>query len=302
MNDLIIRLTGQINHSNFDEWKNELIIQIQSVNTELITDNDFAIATRHAKLFKDAERALKQAKQSAIEQAADIQRLFSAIDQISEEARQARLSLERQIKARKLEIKQEFVRSGIDTVQVFIDQQHADFQQIDHSIYLNRHRFELAIKGKAGIRGVQHAIDETCRTIRLEISERGAIVARNGAKIDSISNEYRSLFQDRTALLSLTEQELQLTIDKRIAFFREQNEKARAEKAIQELKRVEYAELNPSLSLPVDAVKATELEKYRLILDIVSSKESAIEIARAIKVIYGNHTAISAIKLTRNRD
>ena len=115
MNQLFIKLTGTVNSSNFDEWKMELIAQIQAVNIELVTDNDFVIASEQVKSFKSAEKSLKEAKQSAIDQAVEIQQLFSAIDEISEEARQARLSLERQIKARKIEIKQNYIHEFLGT-------------------------------------------------------------------------------------------------------------------------------------------------------------------------------------------
>ena len=75
---------------------------VQSINKDLVTDNDFFEASQHVKSFKKAENYLKEAKQSAINQAEDIQKLFSAIDEVSQEARQARLSLERQIKSQKL--------------------------------------------------------------------------------------------------------------------------------------------------------------------------------------------------------
>lgn len=88
------KLTGTVNTSNFDEWKSDLIVQIQSTHIELVTDDDFVEATNQVKSFKAAEKFLKQAKQSAINQAEEIQQLFSAIDDITEEARQARLSLD----------------------------------------------------------------------------------------------------------------------------------------------------------------------------------------------------------------
>jgi hypothetical protein len=304
LNDLIIQLSGQIHHSNFDEWKNELIIKIKSVNTNLVTDNDFVVATRHAKLFKSAEQALKQAKESAIRQAADIQRLFSAIDQISEEARQARLSLERQIRVRKQEIRQACIQSGVDDIKTFIEEQSTDFQQIDHSPYLDRQRFEDAIKGKSGLRGVQQAIDETNQTIRTEILARAEVVARSAALIDNQPEAYRSLFQDRQSLLNLTEHELQLTVDKRISFFQEQQAKAKAEVAITELNIVEEAELDPGSTVTVEmAVKAAkEINNYRITVDITSTKRTAIDLARTIREQYGGHRAVSSIVLTRQND
>ena len=131
MNQLVIKLTGTVNASNFDEWKKDLIFQIQSTNRELATDDDFVAASEQVKSFKLAENSLKQAKQSAIDQAEEIQQLFLAIDEVTEEARQARLSLERQIKTRKIEIKNQCIQVGIDEIQSFIDEQLGEFQCVE---------------------------------------------------------------------------------------------------------------------------------------------------------------------------
>jgi len=300
MNQLIIKLTGEIQSSNFYEWKNELIAQIQSTNTELTTDDDFVVATEHVKLFKTAEKSLKEAKQSAINQAADIQRLFAAIDEISEVARQARLSLERQIKARKLDIKKGFIQSGFEVVRAFIGQQSADFQFIDHSSYLDISRFESAIKGKASIRGMQLAINDLCGRIKLKISQKAEEVTNNGITIDTLPSKYQLLFQDRNSLIVLTKPELDLTIDKRIALLNEENARIKAEKTINDLKKLEDTELNPDTSLHSES--ADIKEKYRLIIDILSTKDTAIEIARSIRQVYGDNASISNIRLTRNHD
>jgi hypothetical protein len=54
-------LTGTIDSSNFDEWKTDLITQIQSINRDLVTDDDFVTATKQVKAFKTAEDTLKRA-------------------------------------------------------------------------------------------------------------------------------------------------------------------------------------------------------------------------------------------------
>jgi hypothetical protein len=62
MNALIISLTGQITETNFDEWKTDLLKQIEGIQKELKTDGDFVLATDQAKSLKQAEAALKKNK------------------------------------------------------------------------------------------------------------------------------------------------------------------------------------------------------------------------------------------------
>jgi hypothetical protein len=107
VDNLEIQISGRIQNSNFPVWNNALLNQIGLINLKLITDNDFAAATEDVKLLKRAEKAILEAKIRAIEQTEEIQRLFNALDEISEQARQARLTLERQIRTRKQEIRTE---------------------------------------------------------------------------------------------------------------------------------------------------------------------------------------------------
>ena len=300
MNQLTIKLTGEIQSSNFAEWKNDLIKQIQSTNSQLVTDDDFVTAARHVKLFKAAEKSLKDAKQSAINQAADIQQLFTAIDEVSAKAREARLVLERQIKTRKQEIKEELIASGIDRVHESIRQQNSDFQLVNHASFIDYRRFETAVKGKAGIRGIEIAIDSLCATIKQEISLKAAEVNHNAIALGELSSQHKVLFQDRASLLALSKQELELTIDKRIALQNEENSRVKAERAVTELEKIENVELNLDSHLTPEGITPAEKSKYRLIIDILSSKDDAIEIARSIKQSYTDNPLISGIKLSRD--
>ncbi|MBK7171554.1 MAG: hypothetical protein IPH83_20785 [Gammaproteobacteria bacterium] len=225
MNDLVIKLTGEVLSSNFEQWKDALVAQIRSTRTELSTDNDFVEAGRRVKLFKTAEATLQAAKESALRQAADIQRLFAAIDEVSEEARQARLALERQIRTRKQQIRDGLIETGIAAVRKMIAAQPEDFQLLDQRDYLDRARFELAVKGKMGTSGVYAAINGLCATIGREIEERSGEVCKNGQLIDSLPDNYRLLFQDRDSLVSLSGPELDLLIQQRIARLNEKQDR-----------------------------------------------------------------------------
>ena len=216
MNNLIIKLNGEIQSSNFHEWKNELIGQIQSTNLELETDSDFASAELNVKTFKIAEKTLKQAKKSAIHQAYDIQELFNAIDQVTEQARQARLTLERQIKTRKSYVKEEIALEGVNIMNIEIKQQSDDFNLTDNSRFTDKSIFLSKITGTRGLAGARSAVELLCRQMKDEISKKALLVEFNAKTIDTISLEHSSLFQDRAYLISLLSYELNKTIDDRI--------------------------------------------------------------------------------------
>lgn len=217
MSQLVIQVRGEVLETNFSEWKESIIGRIRSVVTELNTEEQFAQASDDVKQFKAAESALKDAKAKAISQASDIQQLFSAIDEVSAEVRQVRLILERQIKQRKSEIKEELIDQGIKAIQDYIAGLSEDFRSIDHSVYLDRAEISHVIKGRRGVEGVSTAIDQHCDQVKRQIEVMAACVANNAARIDSMPVGHKALFQDRPSLLALHMDELNKLIDQRIA-------------------------------------------------------------------------------------
>lgn len=239
MTDLIIKLTGEITDTNFDGWKENLIAQIKATRKDLITDDDFAEAGDLVKSIKSAERALKAAKQSAIEQAADIQKLFATIDEVSQEAREARLSLERQIKVRKAEIIESIVDEGFNDVAELLEQQNDNFALLDHSSWKNRQRFEDAVKGKRSSSSMEKAIAALIRDIKTEIENQSVEAGTKSERLGSIDDEYVPLFQDRQSLIRMTLDDLNETISQRIDFYLKEKSEAEAEKKAAEEKAQE---------------------------------------------------------------
>ncbi len=282
MPQLQINLTGTINSTNFDEWKSDLIAKIQSVNRNLVTDNDFDEATKYVKSFKAAEKALKDAKQSAINQAQEIQQLFS-IDEITEEARQARLSLERQIKARKKEIKEDYIQSGIDQIKAVIEELPIDLAICDVSRYLDRSRYESAVFGKAGIKGLESGINQVTSVIREEITEKVRQINNNKVKLDSLTEGHKVLFQDYNQLLCWASEKLDVEIDKRIAHYEtELSSRREVPPIFDDLSQNE----NTEETIPVDDGVILKKGNYRITIQLEATSEEANNIRNKIESDY----------------
>jgi len=317
MNQLFIKLTGTVNSSNFDGWKKELIAQIKAVNIELITDDDFVTALKQASSFKAAEKSLKEAKQSAINQAEEIQQLFTAIDEITEEARQARLSLERQIKTRKLEIKQQYIQSGIEEIQRFIDNQINAFKKCDLTPFLNRSRFESAVSGKAGIRGLETGIEQICTQIKTEISEKAGKIQHNQIKLEALPEVYKILFQDATLLTCLPEDELESEIETRTTRYDEEMARRAAEKSARAIENIETITEADTTTLPLNQNdnndhrlaeniaaqdESQQIKKYQIVIDLLSTLDKAKKVAAEIKSEHVHNLLVQQIKLIHHRD
>lgn len=294
MNPLVIKLSGEIENSNFDEWKNDLVEQIRSVNTTLTTEDQFAEATKNVKQFKAAEKSLKQAKQSAIEQAAEINKLFEAIDTVSEETRQVRLSLEKQIKKRKAEIKQDHITSGMETIQEFISGQSKDFKLISHNEFLDEEIFEDTVKGRTSAATMQVAIDKVCIKIQESIVARAAIVTNNAKIIDSLPAPHKALLQDRAALLALTADELNSEIDKRVTHWEEQQGKA-TEQPVE----VEEQTASKEEATEPDSSDEDKKQAYHVTLELHSTKAAAEALLQEVEKVWGGDSSVKKVQLIK---
>ena len=298
MSQLLINLTGTINSTNFDEWKTDLIAQIQSVNQDLVTDNDFDTASSHVKSFKTAENALKNAKQSAINQAQEIQQLFASIDEITEEARQARLSLERQIKSRKSQIKEEHIQSGIEVIKAVIEEQSEDFKNGDLSHFLNRGRYESAVFGKAGISGLETGIKEITSIIKAEIAELSQHIINNKAKLDSRIEGYNALFQDYSQLVRWPEEQLESEIVKRIARYESEIKQRVNENLARENKPDHIQDGSEIEPKQVGDDIISQKRKYRIAIQMEATPDEANRIVNNINNDFSYY--ITELELSQN--
>ncbi|MCK5923805.1 MAG: hypothetical protein KAG66_22920, partial [Methylococcales bacterium] len=141
------------------------------------------------------------------------------------------MTLDRQIKVRKEEIKEAVIVRGIETVQALLDAQSDDFRLIDHGSFLDRDQFEEAMKRRTSVSTMEKAADELCANIEISINEKAAMVINNATAIDSLAAGFQPAFQDRNMLLALPSEELNRVIDQRLESFKADQGDASADKS-----------------------------------------------------------------------
>lgn len=291
MDNLVIQIFGEIQNSNFPTWKNALLKQIAGINLELATDNDFAVATDNAKFLKRAEKAVQEAKIRAIEQTEEIQKLFNALDEISEQARQARLMLERKIKTRKQKIKEDLINSAIKEIIDYINDKSDIFSQLDNSRYVQRHQYEAIIKSKSSLTGVNNALALFVRDLKNAIDNDCSRVLSNYKLLEAIPSNHTLLFQDVSYLVTLPESQLKLTIENRTAKLSEQRSRLAAERAENELSNIANEELFGIIN--------EDEGRYLITIEMLSTRHYAINKAKEIKSIFDNSKSLIGMKLSK---
>ena len=191
---LRIEVTGAVTASNLSEFKQTALAAIRSVNRELKTDSDFADADKAVKWCADVESRLKAAKEHALSQTADIDALFKTLDDIGAEARAVRLDLDKLVKRRKDEVKEEAVIAARRALGQHINALNAELSPV--SLQMPAVDFGLAIKGLRSIASMQDALDTELANGKIAADAQARTVRGNRAQLDAADAGH--LFPDFT--------------------------------------------------------------------------------------------------------
>ncbi len=260
---LEISLIGNVSNSNLVEYKSTALAFIQSVNTDLQSDQDFVNADKAVKFFSSGEKELEAVKERALSDTADIKALFSTIDELKEEMRQKRLTLSKLVKSRKDEIrndisfkaKTEFSELLITTSKnlngVQITQVIADFDGV--------------MKGKRTVESLQNAVDTELARVKIEISEISELVRTNLNSLTELAGEHKFLFNDYVQIIFKDSDDLTNLIKSRIAEHElAEAERKAAEKAQMEADAKAEAEREAAEKLELEAQAIRDEERAKV--------------------------------------
>lgn len=191
---LRVEVTGAVTASNLAEFKATALQAIRSVNRELKSDQDFADADKAVKWCGDVEDRLAAAKQHALSQTESIEVLFRTMDEISNEARQVRLDLEKLVKARKDARKGEIVADG----QVALDSHVEGLNARLGTPWLTRRvgSFGETVKGKKSFKSMQDAVDAALANEKVAASALADRLEQNRKALVVGEVDYMFLFAD----------------------------------------------------------------------------------------------------------
>ncbi|WP_236170493.1 YqaJ viral recombinase family protein [Pseudomonas parakoreensis] len=238
---LRIELTGMVTASNLKVFEESALAVIDSVKTELTTDQDFADAKKAVKWCGDVEEAVATAKKQALSQTQTIDDLFSSLDRISAHARETRLKVDKLVKAQEL-----LVKTNI--------KQKAEQSLTDHVAAINKTLgrvtlpavpadFAGAMKNKRTIASLQDAVDTELARAKIAASQSADAIRLNLTSLAELAPDHAFLFNDIQQLVLKANDDLVALIKVRISEHQKAEEqKAEAQREQirqQELKRIE---------------------------------------------------------------
>ena len=253
---LVVQIDGQVKTSSLPAFRSTALAQIEAINTNLQTDQDFANAEAAVKHFTKAEKELEAAKKQAMAQTADIDALFRTIDQLKDTMRSKRLELDKLVKARKAAIKQEII---VEAQTSFNDHVSQINLRLPVAVPVMNPDFAGSIKGKKTVKSIREAVADTLASAKIEVTNFRKTIEEN---YDLLTKEingraYDFLFRDLSQILLMESGHLSLLVKDRIA----SHEQAEAARLEAERERIR---LEQERKAQAEAARLAEIERQRI--------------------------------------
>ena len=217
---LSLRVEGRVVAANIKEFKaaaEQFIARLPRPDA-LESDEDFATAEIAAKACADAESRIKEAKEIALSQMSDVYAVLRAADDIAEEIRQARIALEKAVKARKEEIRKSAVAEATARVANHYKAIGKDLgeyaPEMPASVSGN---LLAAIKGVKTLKSLHDRLDDAVAKEIISANDLAERIRRNAEIIENARNQHGDLFADARFIAQLDETEVQKIVAERVA-------------------------------------------------------------------------------------
>lgn len=248
---LSAQLVGKVESSNLATWKELVTARIAAINTNLVTEDDFATAAKMVNFLDEGEKKLGAFKEHALTQTVSIAELFSTIDDFQKLMREKRLELNKLVEKRKKERKQEIVDSGKKRFDEYIAAQNEKLgtRAKMPAIVTN---FPGCIAGKSNFDNIQNAVDTELARYKIEADRWFLQITANLAIFDGMAQAYGILFPDLHTLVTRDADAFRAIVQGRITQHEEELKQRREEEARKELAAQAAQQTAPSpISQPV---------------------------------------------------
>ena len=256
---LSVEIIGEVRGSNIVAFRRSAMTFIDTINTDLQTDDDFATAEQVIKFCDEAEKRLDLVKKQALSQTASIDELFRNIDTIKAEMREKRLQLDKLVKSKKETIRFELIQSGKNQLAAHLA---ALNRQLDRVLMPPVEAdFIGAIKGKKTIDSLKNAVDTVLANSKIQADMIFSRIQENLKTLDELGKDYPALFADLVPIVGKATDDFTALVKSRIADHKTAEQKRQAdEQAKAQENRTHSQPAPPAPALPVTPAKAEQPE------------------------------------------
>lgn len=242
---LMVEIEGAVKQSNLTVYQGQALAFIESINTNLSTDQDFADAEETVKFCEKAEGELDLIKQQALSQTEQIDTLFRTIDTLREAMRSKRLALTKLVKSRKDEIRADIVSKAKTALNEHISALNVQLGTV--RLPPIPADFATAIKGKKTVASLHSSANDELARAKIEANQIYDKYQSNLKLFNAIEPAYKNLFADIGQIIGNDGEHLKLLIAQRIS---EQKRLEEERKEKERLAAEQLAAVQQALDVP----------------------------------------------------
>lgn len=217
------QLNGLALTSNLDQFRQHAEAAIEKSKEPLETDQDFADREALCKAFAEAEKKLQLVREQVVGEIHDVDAFCRGLAEIGEHMRQARLAGEKQVKARKDEIKASMRNNALAAFKEHCAQLN---QRLGSVTLPDIHEgFAGAMKGKRTLATLQDAVDTELARLKIEANEWAEKILTNLDTLREIATGYEALFRDRQELALKDAETVRLIAKQRVDEYKAEEER-----------------------------------------------------------------------------
>ncbi|WP_407330592.1 YqaJ viral recombinase family protein [Enterovibrio sp. 27052020O] len=252
------RMEGLSLHSNIDVFKEAALALVEQSKKTIETDQDFANAEAQVKVFKSAETKIKALSEQVLGEVQDIDTFSKDLAFIGEQIRQARLATDKQVKARKEEIRKQILDAATTELREYLNTLSTEIGAVMPAPAVS---IIDAMKGKKTVTSLQEAADTAVAQSKIEAEGIAKTVRLNKETRNTLATNHLFLFNDWAQIAFKANDDFTALVKSRIA------DHQAAEEARLEAERARIrAEEEAKAKAKVEA-EAKEAERERLIAE-----------------------------------
>jgi hypothetical protein len=227
---LALQIRGEVVTSNLPAFREAATAFIESIKTDLATDEDFVNADATVKFCGEAEASLEAARASALGQTASIDELMKTIDFLKDQFRTKRLALEKLVDSKKKSIKEAAIAKVRDEYVTHINGLEKEIDPVRLVIHPGPD-FVAAAKNKRTLASLHDALNTELANAKIKADAAAKLVRENLSWYDDNVEECGFLFADLATIGAKGADDFRLIVRTRITDHRQAEQKRKQDEA-----------------------------------------------------------------------
>jgi putative phage-type endonuclease len=232
----VVQAKGEIILSNLNEVFPKFDAFLASVNTSLVTDDDFANGEATAKFSRDTAKKLKLAAEQTIDQIASVSEVVRGLEQYAAAFDKVGLTLEKAVKDQKEILKTQIISAAITAYDVHMKSLDAELGNTP--LPRTSSQFAAVIKGKRTLDSIRNAVDTELAACKMTADALARDYRAKRSWVKEHSADYDFLLHDLRDIIAKPMEDFQNVVNNRITEFKATESARLQDEEIRKLKEI----------------------------------------------------------------